>query len=160
MRHENTKSLLRWQTILLLLVIMVGLNGCVSRSVTMRFNAASQMNPDASQQSLPVQVKVFQLKDDLAFRNADFDDLWQQGQQALGDSYLAESDFMILPDSEKSLSIDMNSKAKYLGFVAVFRTRRGYTWRAIEKVPNAYFIYPKFNVSLKGNSIHVTQAVF
>lgn len=160
MLHEKIRSQSLWRIVLLLLAIVVVLSGCVSRSVTMRFDAAAKVNPDANQQSLPVQVKVFQLKDDLAFRNADFDDLWQQGQQALGSSYVDETDFMILPDSKKSLSLDMNSNTTYLGFVAVFRTRSGFTWRAIKAVPKAYFIYPKFNVRLHGHSIHVEQSVF
>lgn len=160
MLHKANRLRCLWSVVFLLTLSMVALSGCVSRSVTMRFNAGEQLNPDANRQPLPVEVKVFQLKDDLAFRNADFDDLWQQGQQALGDSYLAQSSFMILPDSEKAISIDLNTNAKYLGFVAVFRTRSGYSWRAIKAVPRAYFIYPKFDVHLHGHSIAVNQAVF
>jgi type VI secretion system protein VasD len=160
MIHLFNKLFGSWRFIFLLVLCVVGLSSCVSRSFTLRFDAGAHLNPDANLQALPVQVKVIQLSDPLAFRNAAFDDLWQQAEQALGGSYISAKSFMVLPGSSKTVTVDMSKQAKYIGFVAVFRTHSGYVWRAIESVPHAYVIYPKFKVSLQGHTIHVEQAVF
>jgi type VI secretion system protein VasD len=139
----------------LLLVGLLLLSGCISHSVGMHFSTGEQLNPDSEWQSLPVQVKVIQLRDANAFMSADFDDLWKQPNDALGDSFIKETSYMLLPNTERSINVVTDRHTNYIGFVAVFRTHSGNTWRVLKPIPRLYFFYPHFSISLTGHTITV-----
>lgn len=141
-------------------LLAAGLTGCVSHSIDMSFYAHRHVNPDAAGQSLPVQVKIFQLKNDLAFVNASFDDLWQQGQQALGETWLSEKDITLLPHTSHTITLSMNPDAEYIAFMGVFRSHHGKTWRVIRHIPHFYFLEPHYSIVVEGNELVVKQSFF
>lgn len=145
---------------LMLGLLTMVLGGCVSHSIGLDFDATKNLNPDVNQQSLPVQVKIIQLKNALAFRSAQFDDLWEQPKQSLGASYLEEKNVVVLPNSRKQVTLTMSSDASFIGFVAIFRNRVGDSWRVIEPVPHSYLLYPKFEIQLTGHTIRVKKVDF
>ena len=139
----------------LLLAGLLLLSGCISHSLGMHFTTTEQLNPDSEWQSLPVQVKVIQMRNADAFMSADFDDLWKAPKDALGDSFIKETDYMLLPNTERSISLVADSRTRYLGFVAIFRTHTGTSWRVLKRLPQVYFMYPHFSINLTGHTISV-----
>jgi type VI secretion system protein VasD len=138
-----------------ILLLTLLLSGCISHSLGLTFATDDKLNPDSEWQSLPVQVKVIQLRNSDAFTSADFDDLWKAPQDALGDGFIKETSYMLLPNSERTITLATDPHANYIGFVAVFRTHSGNSWRVLKAVPRFYFFYPSFSISLTGHTISV-----
>lgn len=150
-------SFVGYASILLLSLLM---SGCLSHSVGLHFATTQQLNPDADWQSLPVQVKVIQLRSTTAFLSADFEDLWKSPKDALGEAFIKETDYMLLPNNERDITLMTDPHANYIGFVAVFRTHDNNTWRVLKAVPRFYFFYPRFAIHLSGHTISVDAKSF
>lgn len=110
---------------------MILLSAC-GRSVNVELDARQQLNLDQNGRSLPVLIKVYELRDKSRFEQASFDGLWQQSKETLGSDLLAEQSITVLPGAHKKVNLPVESKTNYIGFVAVFRKKNQNYWRVLE----------------------------
>ncbi len=136
------------------LFCIVLLNACVPR-LTIEANSNNTINPDESGNALPVLIKIVQLRDQTSFNAASFDDLWMNQQAVLGDSLLSEDEMTVLPNSQKTLRINYLKHAKYIGFIAIFRTHQHNSWRSIEKITGFTPLGRRYVISLSGNNLTI-----
>jgi type VI secretion system protein VasD len=99
-------------------------------------SAANALNPDAHQHSLPVQVKLFELRDDAAFTSATFHGLWQHEKNVIGPSLLFSKSIMVNPNSQMTFILPNYQTAKYFAVMAIYRRPNGNHWRKLIKIPN------------------------
>tara|TARA_R110000868_G_scaffold10639_5_gene51697 strand:+ start:7367 stop:7822 length:456 start_codon:yes stop_codon:yes gene_type:complete len=137
-----------------ILATVITLSAC-SSSIDLNVDADNTVNPDMNNQSLPVLVKVYQLRDDKAFKQASFDGLWKNYQQTLGKSLVSEKNITAMPNATKTISINYNEDAKYIGFVAVFRERNGDTWKAVLPIPGVAVFGRDYDITLHGDTMDV-----
>ena len=137
-----------------LILLCILLNGC-TRTVTVGVNSSSYLNLDDNKHSLPVVVKVYQLTDSQVFKQASFDGLWQQPKSVLGSAYLGVHNVTVVPHSTKTISIPAIKGAKYIGFVAVFRTRDHANWRVV--APFSWH-HDHYYLRLHGNTLKVDNS--
>jgi len=137
------------------------LTGCGTPTFNLNLKSAAYLNPDAKNNSLPVQVAVFQLNSKTSFENASFRDLWRHDKAALGDSLLSKSDFAMIPNSKKNIHIQFNKKTEYIGVVAIYRNPQGGQWRSIKRLTYSAFrrglLRKGVSVQLRGNSINIVS---
>ncbi|UTL93258.1 type VI secretion system lipoprotein TssJ [Pseudomonas fluorescens] len=83
--------------------------------------------------SVPVLVRVYQLKDNKALENATYDDLLSQGERVLRDDLLDERVVVIKPGEAAQLSTPLQGDARYVAVVALFRSPDVIenTWRVV-----------------------------
>jgi len=97
--------------------------------------AHADINPDAKGRASPVVVRVYQLKDDAAFKDADFFALFDKEQATLAASLVSRQEFEVSPGEQRKLDFPVSGEAKFLGAVAAFRDIRNAEWRALQAVP-------------------------
>ena len=102
-------------------------------------SAAADVNPDADGRPSPIVLRVYQLKADAAFANADFFALYDQEQQTLGADLLAREEFVLAPGDSKKVEFGVQPEARFIGVAAAFRDIRNAEWRALAAAPQKGF---------------------
>lgn len=137
---------------IIVLIFTASITGCVGH-LHFNFKSTGLLNPDIEQQSLPVQVKIYQLRDKQKFLHASFQDLWLRDRSTLATTLVAKRVLMINPSSTSDVKIRRKKAAKYLGLVAVFREPWMSRWRVLMPVPHGVKSWQRIKVQLHANTI-------
>ncbi|UJF17211.1 type VI secretion system lipoprotein TssJ [Vibrio sp. SS-MA-C1-2] len=90
-------------------------------SYTFKIDAATAMNLFSDGKSRPVIVRVYQLSKIENFKNANFMALYQNDQQALGDTLLAKQVLKpVTPGEQRELTLNLPIKTQYLAIFVEF----------------------------------------
>jgi type VI secretion system protein VasD len=116
------------------------------------------LNNYGSESALPVVVRVYQLSDDAAFKNAAFRDLWKRDTEVLGSSLLSSKEIVMRPDSKESISVPLDEKTKFVAGFALFRNPDAVKWRFIEPVSTNYIASAWHKVFPVSISLHLGQS--
>jgi type VI secretion system protein VasD len=160
----------RAATLALLAVVLV-VGGCKSKApkpapppVPARLSVAARadVNPDEAGRASPVVLRVYQLKDDAAFRNADFFALFDKEQATLAASLIERQEFVLAPGDQRSnLEYPISGEAKFLAVAAAYRDIRNADWRALTPAPKKTYknLVKSDQVSVGVEKSRVTLAV-
>jgi len=98
--------------------------------------AAADLNPDARSRPSPMIVRVYELRSDATFAQADFFSLQNNDRATLADDLLARDEFIVRPgDRRITISRKANPQAGAIGVLAAFRDIQHSTWRASFRLP-------------------------
>jgi len=131
------------------------LAGCTTTTWPLRINSSVQLNVDQRNHSLPVQLVIYQLRDDQAFKQATFQQLWQNDREVLGNSLLSRQQISVTPHAHTKLTVTLKKATSYIGVVAIFRKPTGGLWRASKKIGSHWSIIRKA-ITVTLNKNHVT----
>jgi type VI secretion system protein VasD len=125
---------------LLTAIACVALAACASgppkpAKARLSIAATADVNPDSAGRPSPVVVRVYQLKDDAAFGNADFFAIFDKEEATLGGSLLGREEFVLAPGDEKTAEFAVSREAKFVGIAAAFRDIRNSEWRVVKPAP-------------------------
>lgn len=134
----------------MLAVVVLLLSGCSSAKLA--FEASSDINPNIQGVASSTVVYVYQLKDQYAFENASFADLTNDAS-TLNNSILSRSYYVILPGDDKSITLDIDDQAKYLGFAAGYRNLN-VDWKKVIPISKHYY-RKSYSIELLKNGIKV-----
>ncbi|MCY1456004.1 type VI secretion lipoprotein [compost metagenome] len=100
------------------------------------FNGRSAMNTDTEEMSglsVPVLVRVYQLRGSNALERATYDELVSQGERLLRDDLVNEHVVVVKPGEAAQLSTPLQGDARYVAVVALFRSPDVVqdTWRLV-----------------------------
>ena len=90
--------------------------------------ASDRVNGTNASDARPVQVRVYQLKNDAVLQNSSFDEIWQQDRTVLADDLLNVVELTVYPGKSKLVEIERDEAANKLGVVALFREPQGKDW--------------------------------
>src|SRR5690606_6565660 len=76
--------------------------------------STAHINPAESGEARPVQLRLYQLKNDVGFRNATFDDVWKADEEKLGDDLLDRQEFSVYPNARQSIDLERNPEAQFI----------------------------------------------
>lgn len=88
------------------------------------FTAREALNTDDNEQnsaSEPVMVRVYQLRDDKTFQKTVYQQLAEDGEDALKEELLATRSLVVKPGTSVSLDMPMEKDAKFVAIVGLFR---------------------------------------
>jgi type VI secretion system protein VasD len=126
---------------------------CAS-DLKVNLNAARQLNQSEQNQSLPLVVVVYQLRDIETFQQATFQELWQQDTATLGDSMLSRREVIVAPGSKKEIFISRQKDAKFIGVIGLFRNPSGNQWRSFKKLGiKAPLLKKHFTITVRNNHV-------
>jgi type VI secretion system protein VasD len=158
----------RAATLALLAVVLV-VGGCKSGApkpappVPARLSVAARadVNPDEAGRPSPVVLRVYQLKDDAAFRNADFFALFDKEQATLAAGLIDRQEFVLAPGDQRNLDYPISGEAKFLAVAAGYRDIRNADWRALTPAPKKTYknIVKSDQVSVSVEKSRVTLAL-
>lgn len=96
--------------------------------------AAPTLNPDINGRPSPVVVRFHQLVTTDLFNNADFFQLFEQDQAALGPTSVGKQDAVVQPGQIETIKVAIKSDVTALGVVVAFRNFEKAVWRAVVPV--------------------------
>jgi type VI secretion system protein VasD len=108
-----------------LLAILVLAVGC-ARTATLQMRGVAPLNLNDAGESTPVDVRIYQLKDDGAFRRATFEKLWTEDEKTLGQDRLAPPRVeSIVPgnptDKPKLIALgELATGTRFIGIMALY----------------------------------------
>jgi type VI secretion system protein VasD len=128
----------------LLLLVGLGLAGCGKSPIVLArpkpatsplsISASADTNPDANGRPSPVVVRLYQLKADDAFVNAEFFPLFDDDMKVLGPALISRDEYVLAPADHRMVEVAVSDDTKFLGAVAAFRDIRNAEWRVIVPV--------------------------
>ncbi|MGE3920197.1 MAG: type VI secretion system lipoprotein TssJ [Gammaproteobacteria bacterium] len=133
MLKQGYFSACRSAFVVLLLVLLVSCN----KSIPVYLIANKNLNPNENLAALPVEVKLFVLKNDKPFLRSSFYNLWHNNLNSLGDSVITRKTMIIPPKSKQLVHLNHDENAKYIGVVAIFRNINHARWRVIKAINQA-----------------------
>lgn len=140
----------RWATRLTLLTMMMALGACGitdraskrvddtwagdmlfgdKEKVILTADGGNQLNPDESGRPLSVVLKVYQLSALDRFASIDADSLWDNPQQALGNTLIDSQELTLLPGMGQIEQWPLNKATGYVGIAAFFRSDEKSHWK-------------------------------
>ncbi|CAA0084123.1 Uncharacterised protein [BD1-7 clade bacterium] len=89
--------------------------------LTINIHAAKNINPNLQGKPSPLEIRVYELSDDLAFTQNTFITLFESDQEALKDTLLLKRVFIgVEPGSKRTHKLPLAAKTHYLGILGGF----------------------------------------
>lgn len=94
------------------------------------FSISADVNPDDKNRPSPIVLRVYQLKDDAPFKDAEFFALSDKEQATLGASLVSRIEVELGPGEQHTVDLQLSPDAHFLGVAAQYRDYRNAAWRA------------------------------
>jgi type VI secretion system protein VasD len=116
--------------------LALALAGCASKpakpvETKAEWSASADVNPDSGGRPSPIVVRIYQLRGDTEFNNADFFALYEKDKDTLGASLIAREEKTLFPGQQLETALPLSSEARFVGAVAAFRELGTSRWRAL-----------------------------
>lgn len=129
------------------LMLLSSLTACSSKQeydpaeapTTVTFSMVSDdgVNPNIWGEASPIEVQVFELKDDSMFMSADYDMIKEDYKQALRSNYVENYDYVLMPGQFKFVNkFKISPGTNYIGVMAHFAEPELSEWKKAVKVIN------------------------
>lgn len=99
--------------------------------------ASDKVNSGHQNKAAPIEIRVYELKNDATFTAADYWSLHDNDKSVLTDDLLHRDSFILHPGEEKKLRRPLNVQTTAIGVIASYRNLAKSVWRATYKVPTA-----------------------
>jgi len=123
--------------------------------VVVRISSSTDLNPDMMGRASPIVVRVYELKSDDIFNNADFFALYEQDASILGGDMTGRDEMEIPPGENASIEKELDIEARYIGVIAAYRDLDNAVWRGSIETPLDKTTY--IDVTLNKLSLSVTK---
>jgi type VI secretion system protein VasD len=110
---------------------------CELQMVTVAVIAAPRINPTDGGEPRPVQLRLYQLKNDVRLLNASFEEVWKKDAEVLQEDLVKVDQFPVYPDSRTEVKFERDEAAQYLVAAALFSRPRGRSWFVSFEYPPA-----------------------
>lgn len=99
--------------------------------------ADGDLNADAKGRGAPLQLRVYELKSEAAFADADFFSLQNSDKAVLGADLLAVDQFVLRPGESRKIRRKSHPETTAIGVFAGYRDLPHAVWRAVHPMPPA-----------------------
>lgn len=103
--------------------------------VNLTLQASATVNPSESARPSPIVVRVYQLKNDAAFRSAPYDRLYEDDQAALKTDLVEKTAFTLRPGDKTSLLVNFGDEVHFIGIAAFYREYDNTQWKIVVPLP-------------------------
>ena len=120
--------------LILLFVICLHLPGCGSPTMNMSLAGLPNQNPDISGRPSPVILKMYELRNDSAFKQAEMGPLFEDPLGTLGADMVAFDEITMVPGEAKVLVYEPAEETRFVGVMASFRQLGHGPWKIIKAI--------------------------
>jgi type VI secretion system protein VasD len=99
-------------------------------NVKLTIAASADVNPDAQNRPSPIVIRIYQLKDDAAFKDADFFALYDKEEATLAATLVSRAEFELAPGERHTADFAISPDTRFIGVAAAYRDIRNAQWRA------------------------------
>jgi type VI secretion system protein VasD len=114
---------------------------CDTQRVALSILASASLNPTLDGEARPVVFRVYQLKSDVRFHNASFEEIWKDSAKALGDDLVdskqdeRDREVVVYPGVRHEVKFERDPAAQVVVAAALFRNPVGRTWYMVYELP-------------------------
>ena len=108
--------------------------GCSAPRIDLVVASQPNVNPDYAGRPSPVIVKMYEMRNELAFKQGDSQMLFERPMQALGADLIAADELVFIPGEAKKISYQPSPYTHFVGLVAGFRQMERAQWRVIRAI--------------------------
>ena len=101
----------------------------------MTITVAADANPDRNSRPSQVVVRIYQLRADAAFTSADYEPLYDQEKQVLGQELISRDEFVLQPTDTRTIDVVLAPETRFVGAMVPFRDIQNSRWRAVMAKP-------------------------
>ena len=128
-------------------------------------SAAATVNPDDRGRAAPIVVRIYELRNDGAFKAADFFTLQDREKTVLADDVVKRDQLELRPGDHRTIVRKADPATTAIGVLASYRDLATSEWRAVYAMPSApdsawyRFSAPKLKlaIDLDTNAINITE---
>ncbi|MGV2293368.1 type VI secretion system lipoprotein TssJ [Trinickia sp. YCB016] len=128
--------------------------------------AKSDVNPDDRGRAAPIVVRIYELKNDNAFKAADFFTLQTQDKTMLADDVVKRDELQLRPGDHQTIVRRPDQATTAIGVIAAYRDLPNSVWRSVYTVPaapdKAWYRFStsklKLTIDLEANAIKIEEA--
>lgn len=157
-------NMLRHGFILLVVLMMISSCGLFGKDepppvldptrVVLEFETAGDINPNIAGRASPVVVRIYHLKSYSAFRDADFNSLFEKDGEVLGSDLLDKKEIYLKANEKRTVFFEASDAIHTIGVMAAFRYYHQGQWKAAATVQknktNVIYVFIKGdNVQMK-----------
>jgi type VI secretion system protein VasD len=110
---------------------------CDIQVVSLSVIAAPVINATLDGEPRPVQLRIYQLKDDVRLQSAPFDQVWKDEALALDKDVVKRDDVFVYPNTRTDVKFDRDPSAAFVVGAALFRNPKGRSWYVSFELPPA-----------------------
>jgi type VI secretion system protein VasD len=100
------------------------------QALKLNIAVSADVNPDTQNRPSPIVVRVYQLKDDAAFKDAEFFVLYDKEQATLAAALVSREEFELAPGEHRAVDYKLSPDAHFVAVAAAYRDIRNAAWRA------------------------------
>lgn len=153
----TNKKLLVVFSYIVAIFLIINLFGCNGiGKLKLQISSSDKINPDKHNQSLPLVVKCFQLKDYEKFKDANFNTLWKTSEELLKEDIISFSETIIMPNNIESKTLTLSSKTQYVACLGLFN-RPEDNWKDFISIDNKLFS-KSVNIVVRDNTIKINKS--
>lgn len=135
-------------------------SGCASGPpkpipVKASLTTAVDVNPDVEGHPAPIVVRLYELKEEGAFNNADYFKLIDREQEALGGSLAGREEYEVQPGESRAWDMKVPGEARFLGVAAGYRDLPNSHWKALLPTPHQHFGTPKITITVAKSTVSI-----
>ncbi len=108
-----------------------------SQRLDLSVKASDKVNSDNQKKAAPIEIRVYELKNDATFTTADYWALHDSDKSVLTDDLVRRDSFILRPGEEKKLRRPLNAQTTAIGVLAGYRNLAKSVWRVTYKIPEA-----------------------
>lgn len=118
------------------------------------FKADADINPDENNTPSPLYIRMYELKSDKQFKNADFIDLYERDKELLGADMLAKQRLKrLVPGEKREKDFVLDPQTRFVGLFAEFQKYKNSTFKVIIPVEPTNVVASSSEVHVSGNTI-------
>jgi type VI secretion system protein VasD len=110
---------------------------CEIQVVSLSVIASALINPTIDGETRPVQLRIYQLKDDVKLQSATFEQVWKDDAPTLGQDIIKRDDLFVYPNTRTDVKFDRDPTASFVVGAALFRNPKGRSWYVSFELPPA-----------------------
>ncbi len=110
---------------------------CEVQVVSLTVVASPNINPTLEGEPRPVQLRLYQLKDDVKLQAATFEQVWKEDAAVLGQDIVKRDDVFVYPNSRTDVKFERDAAASQVIGAALFRNPKGRSWYVAFELPPA-----------------------
>lgn len=128
-------------------------------------NAQADVNPDERGRAAPIVVRLYELKNDNAFKAADFFTLQTQDKTVLADDVVKRDELQLRPGEHQTIVRRPAADTTAIGVIAAYRDLPNSVWRTVYTMPaldKAWYSFStpklKLTVDLEAKTVKIEEA--
>jgi type VI secretion system protein VasD len=101
---------------------------CTLQVVSAGIISSPHINPTEAGEPRPVQVRIYQLKADIRFQNASFEEIWKKDKDTLQDDLVKVDELSVFPNTRTQVKFERDEAAQFMVVAGLFRSPKGKSW--------------------------------